>query len=190
MVSNENRLLSSWGGSYLPFNRMDSKLEYDPTKRVGNRSYVITGDYDTFCLNVKSLLMMHRFDDPKPKIMFCRAIDILHKFYVKQSDGTSPHISDTDEFSLIIACLDTQEKNDQLKTVLSQVAHTRNRDKKPVWFFIPPDRKVLSNCPQEYSPELEKLIKGYKAVEIAALASKKSQVVTKDEASSFEGFSG
>jgi len=155
MVSNEYPLLSYLKSVYLPFNRIDPKLEFNTETPWKNPNLLIHGDYDQFTLNVKSIIMQHRFDDPKPRFLLSRSIGVLHDFYVQQDDGSSPHLSETLKYDLVIICLDTDEKNDKLKTVISQVVYTRKKERKPTWLYLPDHRPLLHNCTQEYSEELE-----------------------------------
>jgi hypothetical protein len=109
--------------------------------------------------------MRYRFQDPMPAMYACKAIDLLINFYVAQSDGIATSLNDTERFDLLVFTLGTQQKNDQLKTVVAEVVKNRLNARKPTWIFLP--TPTLDGCVQEKSPELEELLKLYKTVTIA-----------------------
>lgn len=189
LVSSEFPLLGFLADTYIPFDKIHAKLRFDPKNLRENPNLLISGNYDTLALNVKSIIMRHRFDDPKPGFLFCRAIDVLHNFYVQQSDGSSPHLSDTNRFSLIVMSFDTQEKNDKLKTCIAQVTYMRLREHKPTWIYMPEDRPSLASCAQEYSEELERYLKDYTRISLTTLKEIRKSSVSKNgsDAESFMG---
>ena len=185
LVSDTCELLKSWRNEWVPLNKIDVRLQFDPQELPKVPNYIIRGNYGSFCLSIKSLMMAHRFDEVSVPILFCRSIDILHDYYVQQKDGTSPQISDTDMFSLIAICMDTEEKNTMLKTVIAQVIQTRLRDRKPTWLYLPDNRQSLSACTQEYSPELEVYTAGYQKIELIGRQNAGPVSVNRDDAANF-----
>lgn len=167
LISQEQPILSFLEDRYLDDKLFDNRLKFNPAKLRENPNYLIRGGYENLCLHVKGLMMRHRFDDPKPLFLFCRSIDILHDYYVQQNDGSSPHLSETDKFALIVISLDTRENNTKLKDCISQVVYTRLKDRKPTWLFIPEGKNGLSECQQEYSKELTEYTAGYRSVDLA-----------------------
>lgn len=157
-VAAESRMLDSIEG-WLRLEEIDSQLKFEPAKLSRSPNYFITKtDFDTFGINAKSVMMHYRFKDPPHSIMCCNSIDILHKFYVKQNDGTSPTLSETEKYDLLIIMLGTMQKNDQLKTCVAEVVQQRLR-RKPTWLFMPDNFATLEACKFEYSPELESMMK-------------------------------
>jgi hypothetical protein len=175
---------------YLPFDSTHKLLQFDPdnVQQVPNK--MISGDYDALALNVKTIMMKHRFDDDRPLILFCRAIDILHDFYVQQKDGTSPHLSDTNKYSLIVMSLDTQEKNDKLKTCIAQVVYMRKRQHLPTWIYLPEDRPSLRSCAQEYSEDLERYVEDYEKVVLKVAKDARRMSASTSKSSDAESFTG
>jgi hypothetical protein len=167
----------------------DHNLVFNPADLPACPNYIIKGSYALLALNVKALLMKYRFAEPKPLISFSQAIDVLHDFYVEQADGTSPQLSDTNKFALMVICLGTEEANKALKTVIAQVVYTRLRDRKPTWLYLPSSRHALSQCLQEHSPELDTYTAGYKALTIVSAGGKETQPVSvnRDDAANFGG---
>jgi len=165
---------------YLPIEEIDPQLDFDPINLQKNPNLLIKAtDFETFCLHVKSVLIKHRFQEPIPSIHFCRAIDILHDFYVQQEDGTSPHLSETDKFDLLITSLDTEEKNDKLKTCVAQIVYSRKCHHKTTWVYLP--RPTLSACTQEYSTELDELLKSYEVVTLISKHIEFRESITKSK---------
>lgn len=189
LVSNDCRLLEPWRQAWLLPENQDQNLVFNPADLASCPSYIIKGSYSALALNVKALMMKYRFTEPKPLISFSQAIDVLHDFYVEQKDGTSPQLSDTNRFSLMVICLGTEEANKALKTVIAQIAYTRQRDRKPTWFYLPSNRQALSQCTQEHSPELDSYTAGYKALTIALAKGQTDPSVSaqKDDAANFGG---
>lgn len=189
LVSEECPLLGFLGDQYLPFNQIHKSLQFDPTKLGDCPNLLISGNYDTLALNIKSIIMKHRFNDPKPLFLFCRAIDVLHDFYVQQNDGTSPHLSDTNKFALVVMSLDTQEKNDKLKTCIAQVVYMRLRSHRPTWVYLPEDRPSLVSCSQEFSEDLERYTQSYRRVTLGTSKEVRRTSVAKNggDAETFTG---
>ena len=115
----------------------------------------------------------------------CRAIDILHSFYVEQADGSHPKLSDTDKYDLMVITLDTEEKNIRLKNCISQVVYSRKSIRKPTWLYQP--KPTLSQCVQEYSPELEMYLADYKTITLEEKSRNAKEGITesKKRASTF-----
>jgi len=137
--------------------KIDKGLIFKPDDLSESPNYIFYDpDYEDFCLHMKSVIIKHRFlDDPIP-MYIGSSINVLHRFYVKQSDGSSPRLVDTDMYDLLIITLDNKEKNDPLKTVIAQIVYHRLRIRKPTWLYIPfPSFSAEANW--EYSDEL----KGY-----------------------------
>jgi hypothetical protein len=97
--------------------------------------------------------MQRRFEDPAPSFLCCSSMDLLRDFYVQQTDGSNPQLSDINKFDLLVFTLDNREKNDQLKTCVAQVVYNRICIKKPTWIYI--NRPALSQCTYEFSTDLE-----------------------------------
>ena len=168
IVSNSvnNRILSWLGDYYLPEDQLDSQLNFNPVDLKVNPNFLIKGtSYDAFCMHLKGMVMKYRFIDPIPFIYCCRSIEILHDFYVKQNDGSSQHLAETDKFDLLIMTFDTEEKNDQLKTCMAQVVYIRKCSRKPTWIYM--NKPTLSACTMEYSPELEKMMDDFKIITLS-----------------------
>jgi len=150
-------LLSWLQDQYLPYEEIDPQLKFNRNALSKSPNYLIAGtSFGSFCLHLKGVVMQQRALEPPPLIYAGRAIDVLHDFYVQQLDGTSPRLSETQKFDLMVFTLDTAEKNDKLKTVISQVVYTRKTTQKPTWIFLP--YATLGQCTQEFSPELEQLL--------------------------------
>lgn len=156
-VAAESRMLDSIEG-YLMLDEIDKQLKFVPDKLGKSPNYFITKtDFETFGINAKSILMHWRFTDPPRSMLCCNAIDILHRFYVQQSDGTSPTLAETEKYDLIIIILGTMQKNDQLKTCIAEVVQSRLK-RKPTWIYMPDNLPSLEACKFEYSPELEDMV--------------------------------
>lgn len=159
-VSDQYRLLDFLGDEYLQSDKVDKDLLFLPDKLPKSPNLIVKKtDMNSFLLNVKSVIMKYRFfHEPPCSIFFSQAIDVLHNFYVKQDDGTAPHLSSTDKYDLMIITLDTQEKNAQLNTVIAQVVQMR-KNRRPTWLYQP--TPTLEGCKQEYSEELEQMVKAH-----------------------------
>jgi len=172
-----NRILSWTGEYYLPLKEIDENLKFYPDNLAGSPNIIIKGcAFETFCVNVKSIIIKYRFLEPPSLIYCCRAIEILKKFYVQQEDDSSPGLNDTEKFDLLIIALGTREKNVALNTCLSQVIDLRLSCKKPTWLYLP--EPTLSGCPQDYSQELEELIKTFKVVQLTNKNSIRAEILT------------
>lgn len=187
LVTNDCTMLESIRDTWLdPDKRF---LLFNPSNLPASPNYILRGDYRTLALEVKSLMMLCRFMEPKPRIFFGQSIDVLHKFYVEQKDGTSTNLSETNKFSLMAICLGTEEANKALKTVIAQVLYTRQRDRKPTWLYLPSNRQSLSQCLQEYSPELDTYTESFKVITLAptGMGEAASSLPGRDDAASFGG---
>lgn len=105
--------------------------------------------------------MKYGFSAPAPLFLCCDAMEILKRFYVAQGDGSSPSLSDINKYDLLVVVLGTSEKNDQLKTCVSQVVYNRLSIKKPTWIYL---RVPYGLCIQEQSAELEEHMKKFERV--------------------------
>jgi hypothetical protein len=180
-------LLGDCHEEYMPLERIDKQLVFDPTNLLENQNYMVRGNDWLFRQNVKSIMMRHRFDDPVTSILFCSSISVLRDFYVEQKDGSSASLADTNKFHLMVICLDTMEKNDQLKTCIAEVVYIRMRSRRPTWLYLPTFRKVLSDCTYEYSEELMNCVKAsYQIIEIVGDGNKSSKrSASQDSAAGF-----
>lgn len=160
-ISDNYRLLSPLGREYLPYDQVNKDLIFDPQNLRKSPNYLITGNESDFLLHVKSILMIHKFADQTLSFYCCRSIDVVQKFYVKQDDGSFPHISSTDKYDLMVFTLGVMEKNEALKSCIAQLVNIR-MGHRPTWVYLP--RPSLSGCEMEYSPELEEMLKNYKKI--------------------------
>lgn len=154
-ISRSFDLLRQLGDQYLPFDKITEALEFNPDNLERSPNILIRGSERDFLLNVKSTIMLYKYEYPSLSFHCCRAIDLLQKFYVKQPDGHTPNLSETQKYDLLIFTLDTKEKNDVLKTCIAQVVNIR-KNYRPTWLYLPESN--LSECRYDYSPELEDLI--------------------------------
>lgn len=188
IVSRENKLLTPLGEYYLHPDKLDPQLLFNPLDLTANPNLLIRGDYNSLLIQIKALFMRHRFDNPKPRLLFSRAIDILHDFHVPQSDGDALHLSAITNYDLVIITFGTNEKNQALASCMSQVAFTRKEEKKPTWIYLPENRPTLASCDQEYSQDLEKIVSEFTSVIIKSGLSglfEKQVTVSKSSAASF-----
>lgn len=161
IISQQYKLLSSFEDEYLFYNEIDNRFEFY-NKLSKSPNFIIKGNEKKFLLNIKSILMKLRFNDPAPSIYFCRSIDILQRFYVPQSDGETLNLSFLDNYDLLIFTLDNREKNDQLKNCILQVVYSRF-NRKPTWIYLP---RKLKECNYEYTPELEQYLNQYIEIDL------------------------
>ena len=152
------KLLVGLGDSYLDPGEVDQQLYFvwppSPDNSLLSPNLLIANmRFESFCYHVKGFVMRYRFMDPAPMIYACTAIDVLKDFYVAQNDGSSRSLSDLNQYDLVVIALGTQEKNDQLKTCLAQVVHSRVAMHKPTWIYLP--YPTLETCKQDYSEELK-----------------------------------
>jgi hypothetical protein len=186
IVSRENKLLTPLGDYYLHPDKMDPQLIFDPEDLTKSPSLLIRGDYNALLIQIKSLFMRHRFDNPKPRLLFSRAIDILHDFHVPQNDGAVQHLSATTNYDLIVITFGTNEKNQALASVMSQVIFTRKEEQKPTWIYLPENRPTLASCEQEYSQDLDKMVSEFSLVALkSSMGFEKQVTVSKNNAASF-----
>jgi len=174
------RLLASLGGSY-PL-KIHPELQFDPKKLQDSPNLLITGDFDTFRLQVKGVIINYRFRDPSPSLYCCSAINILQTFYVQQEEGY--RLSDVEKFDLLVFTLGTREKNAQLNTVVSEVVYSRLKAKRPTWIYLPTEN--LADCVQEYSQELKEYLEKYKRIKINSSGGViQDKSISKNEATNF-----
>ena len=173
VVSEENKLLAYIGEQYSknendgsPRFNPDLVFVYDDLKKSPNLLVQGRGRLadDVFLLNVKSVMMKYRFGQVKPRILFSRAIDIVHDYHVQQDDGTSLHLSSLSVFDLVILKFGTQENNKALAPCLTQLIQNRLEEKKPTWIYYPD----VFTVKKEITPELEQMLERYKKVDLAA----------------------
>ena len=188
-ISEVHKLLSYLGAYYLPFEKSHKELVFTPKELAKSPNFLISGDYESLCLNVKNLIMKNWLKEPRPSVRFSRAIGVLHDFYVKQNDGSSPQLSEIDKYDLVVICLDTQEKNAQLGTCIAQVVYSRSTKKRPTWLYLPPGRPTLSSCPQEYSEDLNRLTADFKKIMLNSTDTSRTTIITdsQDDAANFGG---
>lgn len=168
--STYNSMLSFLGDTYMDLKDIDKQLIFKPDELSESPNlFIYNTQFNNFCRHIKSVIMKYRFSEPNPLIYCCRSIDLLHKFYVAQEDGSCQHLSGTNKFDLLIVTLDTKEKNNQLKTCVSQVVYNRLCCAKPTWLYVPLSvqlklssedqlKALLSQCEYEYSEDLLKYI--------------------------------
>jgi len=168
--SSYNPILSFLNEQYMPLNKIDKQLKFDPFNLRSNPFlFIYNTSYNDFCYHLKSVVMKYRFAKPSPLIYCCTSIDLLHKFYVAQEDGSCQHLSGTDKFDLMVVTLGTKEKNNQLNTCVAQVIYNRICSAKPIWLYCPftvqggiggpADLNTLLNlCMYEHSKDLEEYV--------------------------------
>lgn len=168
--SPSNPMLSFLGDQYLPIEKIDKQLKFDPEKpKESPFLFIYNTEYNDFCLHLKSIIMKYRFSIPNPLMYCCTSIALLQKFYVKQADDTCEHLSGTDKFDLLVVSLGTREKNNQLNTCISQIIYNRICSAKPLWLYCPLERTggiggkadlsaMLSHYEYEYSKDLEDFV--------------------------------
>jgi len=163
-VSKNYTMLVKLGEHYLPLDKVNKGLVFKPKELHDSPNlYIRATDLETFSLHIKSIIMKYRFRSPPPFIYYCKAIDILKRFFVKQLDGSNPSLSDLDRCDLLIFTLGTQEKNDHVGTCLTQVMSNRACIGKPTWIFLPVST-VLENT-REFTSDLKEQIESeYKTV--------------------------
>jgi len=167
VVSSEHKLLGHMGDQYLPFEKIPKQYQLDLVDKSKNDNLIINGDKDAFFLLVKGVIMSHRFDFVKPRILFSRSIDIVHDYYVPRDDGVSLHLSATSLNDLVILEFGTQESNKAIAPCMAQIVQTRLDEEKPTWIYFPPTMPVLAPTCKEFSSELlENLEKEFKNVEL------------------------
>ena len=161
------RILIGLGDEYMPLDKADSRLKFDQNNLPECPNLLISAEtsYDSFCMNVKAVIMAHHFNYPAPLIHACDAMDILKNFYVEQDDKTCRSLADVNKYDLLVFTIGTDEKNLQLKTCIAQVVHNRTNIKKPTWIYI--KKPTLTACIQEYSEDLEKYLANYKRIDLA-----------------------
>lgn len=183
IVSGSYKMLSSFADTYLPIDEIDPKLEFDANDSSKSPNLLIQHDssFDTFRVNVKSIIMKYRLLDPL--IYFDDSIDILHRFYVQQNDGSCLRLTETQKYDLFIFTLGTNEKNDQLKTIVVQTLYHRKIVRKPTWIYM---LKPYDSCVYEASDELKEYLKDFKVIKIADKNYKSKPVRTKSQISAVD----
>jgi hypothetical protein len=167
LVSSERslKLLQGLGANYIHFEDVDPKLLFtwppSPDEKANHltKNWFITGTLSTFQYHIKGVVMHYKYMDPAPLIYACNAIDVLKDFYVEQTDGSKPSLTNLNKYDLVVIALGTVEKNDVLKTCLAQVVHNRVSAKKMTWIYNA--TPSLEKCLQDYSPELKESIIGH-----------------------------
>lgn len=167
VVSSEYKLLRHMGSNFMPPEKIPEIFRINLADPSKNANLIINGDRDSFLMMVKGLIMSHRFEYKKPRILFSRSIDIVHDFYVPREDGVSLHLSATSGNDLVILEFGTHEKNIAIAPCMSHIVQTRLDEEKPTWVYFPPTMPVLTTTCREFSSELmESLEKNFKSVEI------------------------
>lgn len=186
--SSYNSMLSYLGDTYINLENIDLQLIFKPDDLINSPNlFIYNTSFNNFCQQIKSTIIKYRFSEPNPLIYCCRSIDLLHKFYVAQEDGSCQHLSGTDKFDLLIVTLDTKEKNNQLKTCVAQIVYNRVCCVKPTWLYIPfsinmemsPDalKTMLSKCEFEYSDDLlDYITKYYKKIILKDVSDEQSKI--------------
>lgn len=186
--SPDTKMLLSGIDVIIPEKDISSQLEFDPLKISESPDLLIkSSDYmNIFLPQLKAFIIKHRFSETTPLIRCCHSINILHDFYVQQSDGSSPHLSETQKYDLLIFTIGTQEKNEQLKTCIAQVVYLRRNIKKPTWIYMTKDS--LEMCIQEYSPDLAVFLKDFKSITLVGKGgkSKPKQTLSQKSAANFQ----
>jgi len=182
-VSDTYKELGSLGGDYMPLDKLDTRLVFDRNDLAAVPNFVMQASTkDTYKLHMKALLMTHWFTEPKPRILICDTITLLQSFFVEQNDGTSPRLSDVNEFDLVVLQLGTVQSNSKLSTVVAQVVQNRLNCKKPLWFFLPVAN--LSQCTQEITPDLLTLInEKFKSIVLASTDTNVTPKISKNKSS-------
>jgi hypothetical protein len=158
--SPDHKILTGLGESYIPLQDVDPQLTFIPDDLGKCPNYLIEygTDADSFRYHVKGVIMKFGFGDPPPLFLCCDSIEILKRFYVAQDDGSSPSLTDINKYDLVVIGLGVSEKNDQLKTCISQVVYNRLSIKKPTWIFL---KTPYERCIQEKSDDLEAYLKKF-----------------------------
>jgi hypothetical protein len=165
-ISAEYKLLSYLGEQYVPPDKIDARLNFNSENLVANPNLKLYGDPDSVYLQIKALLMRHRFDQ-NTKIYLMKSINIVHDFHVQQANGDVPqHISFLTNYSLLIIVVGTMERNEALAPCLAQVINNRMEAKKPTWVYIPPmatgmDGTIIT---QEKSPDVAQILNEFDSV--------------------------
>jgi hypothetical protein len=157
-ISLENRLLGHLENVFIHPDKRDPQLVFNYENLAMSPNFIITGVYDNFALQIKSLMMENRFLNPKPRILFSRSIDIVHTFHVPSPDSDAPHLSAMSVYDLVVIVFGTVEKNQALAPCMSQVILSRKDERKPTWIYLPENRNTLSACEQEKSADLDKIL--------------------------------
>ena len=184
--SPDNTILSNFEADVVPFNKINPQLIFHPEDLSQSPNLLIQGDYNTFCNHLRSIIIRYRYADPSSFIYCCNSIDILQRFYVQQSDGSSPGLSEAEKFDLLVICFGALQKNDQLKTCMAEVVYSRRKKRKPVWIFQP--FQSMEQCTYEKSPELDEQLREFVSVTVADENVKVSRVTkVNNNASNFNG---
>lgn len=175
-----NKILAWLGEEYLPLEKIDPQLEFFPYVLPSCPNYYITNtSFKDFCLHIKSIIMKYRFINHAPYIYCCKSIDLLQNFWVRQNDGTSPSLTDVNKFDLLVVTFDTKEKNDQLKTCVSEVVYNRLCVRKPTWIYVP--GSGLTMTAYEYSEEMVEYLERFKKVTLNAIDHNPVPIMTKSK---------
>ena len=156
VVSNEHSLLQCLGDDYIPFEKIDDNFKIPDnwdTKEMNNYIIIDTESMN-FCAHMKSFIMKHRFGENQMKIFCGSSIEVVHKFYVQQTDGKTPHLSALLNYDLVTLAFDNNELNRALQNCIAQVIGMRLWHKLPTWIYL---SKPITVC-NEYDP---KLLDGY-----------------------------
>ena len=200
LVSGEYDLLRCMGKDYLEFDEINPALQFDPeTWEPSNKNtialeispngipnYIIEGEHMTFCANMKSFIMKHRFAENAMKIFCESSIKVVHNFHVQQNDGSSPHLSALNNYALVILIFDNEEKNNALKACISQVVAMRLWHKKPTWIYL---KKPLNVCTEYDGTLLDEYLKKFVSINILSnWEGKVTQKITKSQQNAANGW--
>lgn len=156
-ISKTYDMLKPYGATYLPLEKIHKSMTLNLKDLSESPNlYIINTNIRTFFLHVKSVIIKYRFIDNPPLIYFCRAIEILKRFFVQQEDESKPQLTDLNRYDLLIFTLDTLQKNAHLGTCVSQVVYNRYCEFKPTWIYLP-ESTVFENT-REYTDELKAFI--------------------------------
>jgi len=148
VVSAEYKLLQHLKDQYLHPDKLDKKLLVNFEDLTANDNLILEGVYDSFLFMVKALIMKHRFDPRKPRILFSRSIDIVHDYHVPQGDDEARHLSATSVFDLAIIVFGAMEVNKAVSPCMAELVGTRLQEKKPTWIYF---QEIMTPKSQEYS---------------------------------------
>jgi len=148
IISSEYKLLQHMGDQYILPDKLDTNLRVNFDNLPSNKNIILEGSYDSFLFMIKALLMEHRFDLHKPRILFSRSIDIVHDYHVPQGNEEARHLSATSVFDLAIIVFGAMEVNKAVAPCMAELVGTRLQEKKPTWVYF---QEIMTPKSQEYS---------------------------------------
>ena len=163
-ISDRFPVLGFLEDEYMPMDKLDKRLSINRKELKKSPNLIIRcSDYREFYMHIKSFIMKGRFVKPPLEIFCGKSIEVLQRFYLPQKDGFTDHLSATMNYDLMVIELGTMEKNNQLNTCIAEVVNMR-KHRKPIWFYL--TRQSLDACKQEYSAELDEMLKSYTKITI------------------------